>query len=96
MAAASGSLLHGAAEALGASEAALRLILSILSGYPLALFQRYFLFKKQPSHIHLFNTVTGLCIAYFNFGMSASRGWSGSAPSGGGEAARYKELPLCH
>lgn len=32
MAAASGSLLHGAAEALGASEAALRLILSILSG----------------------------------------------------------------
>ncbi|XP_075699046.1 lysophospholipid acyltransferase 5 [Rhinoderma darwinii] len=68
MAAASGSLLHGAAEALGASEAALRLILSILSGYPLALFQRYFLYKKQPSHIHLFNTVTGLCIAYFNFG----------------------------
>ncbi|XP_068111367.1 lysophospholipid acyltransferase 5 [Hyperolius riggenbachi] len=68
MAASSGSLLHGIAEVLGASEAALRLILSIFIGYPLALFQRYFLFKKQPSHIHLFNTVTGLCIAYFNFG----------------------------
>uniref|UniRef100_A0A8C5PQJ5 Lysophospholipid acyltransferase 5 n=1 Tax=Leptobrachium leishanense TaxID=445787 RepID=A0A8C5PQJ5_9ANUR len=68
MAAAGGSLLHWAAEALGASEPALRLILSIFIGYPLALFQRYFLFKKQPSHIHLFNTVTGICIAYFNFG----------------------------
>ncbi|XP_063291324.1 lysophospholipid acyltransferase 5 isoform X2 [Pelobates fuscus] len=68
MAAAGGSLLHGVAEALGASEAALRLILSIFIGYPLALFQRYFLFKKEPSHNHLFNTLTGLCIAYFNFG----------------------------
>ncbi|XP_040190739.1 lysophospholipid acyltransferase 5-like [Rana temporaria] len=68
MAASSGSLLHGVAGALGASEPALRLILSIFIGYPLALFQRHFLFKKQPSHIHLFNTVTGLCIAYFNFG----------------------------
>ncbi|CAH2322631.1 lysophospholipid acyltransferase 5 [Pelobates cultripes] len=68
MAAAWGSLLHGVAEALGASEAALRLILSIFIGYPLALFQRYFLFKKEPSHNHLFNTLTGLCIAYFNFG----------------------------
>ncbi|XP_053306525.1 lysophospholipid acyltransferase 5 [Spea bombifrons] len=68
MAAAGGSPLLWVAEALGASEAALRLILSIFIGYPLALFQRHFLFKKPPSHIHLFNTVTGLCIAYFNFG----------------------------
>ncbi|MEE6513727.1 hypothetical protein FKM82_021530 [Ascaphus truei] len=68
MAAAAGSFLHGAAEALGASEPALRLILSILIGYPLALFQRYFLFQKWPCYSHLFNTVTGICIAYFNFG----------------------------
>ncbi|KAM8923931.1 lysophospholipid acyltransferase 5 [Pelodytes ibericus] len=68
MAATGGSPLHWVAEALGASEPALRLILSIFIGYPLALFQRYFLFKKEPSHIHLFNTMTGLCIAYYNFG----------------------------
>ncbi|KAG8435770.1 hypothetical protein GDO86_013639 [Hymenochirus boettgeri] len=68
MAAAGGSVLYRVADTLGASEAALRLILSIFLGYPLALFQRYFLFKKEPSHIHLFNTVTGLGIAYFNFG----------------------------
>ncbi|KAM4704138.1 LOW QUALITY PROTEIN: lysophospholipid acyltransferase 5 [Rhinophrynus dorsalis] len=64
---AGGSVLHRVAEALGASEPALKLILSIFIGYPLALFQRCFLFKKQPSHIHLFNTVT-VSIAYFNFG----------------------------
>ncbi|NP_001087473.1 lysophosphatidylcholine acyltransferase 3 S homeolog [Xenopus laevis] len=68
MAAAGGSVLNQVAEALGASEPALKLILSIFLGYPLALFQRYFLYKKEPSHIHLFNTVTGLGIAYFNFG----------------------------
>ncbi|CAM4434011.1 lysophospholipid acyltransferase 5 isoform X2 [Lepidochelys kempii] len=38
------------------------------SGYPFALFQRYFLFQKEVYLIHLYNTLTGLSIAYFNFG----------------------------
>uniref|UniRef100_A0A663F1T5 Lysophospholipid acyltransferase 5 n=1 Tax=Aquila chrysaetos chrysaetos TaxID=223781 RepID=A0A663F1T5_AQUCH len=57
------------AEALGSSEQALRLIVSILMGYPFALFQRYFLFQKETYLIHLYNVFTGLSIAYFNFGM---------------------------
>ncbi|NXI52192.1 MBOA5 acyltransferase, partial [Chloroceryle aenea] len=42
---------------------------SIFSGYPFALFQRYFLFQKETYLIHLYNVFTGLSIAYFNFGM---------------------------
>uniref|UniRef100_A0A670JZ59 Lysophospholipid acyltransferase 5 n=1 Tax=Podarcis muralis TaxID=64176 RepID=A0A670JZ59_PODMU len=41
---------------------------SINSGYPFALFQRYFLFQKDLYLIHLYNTLTGLSVAYFNFG----------------------------
>ncbi|XP_025049281.1 lysophospholipid acyltransferase 5 isoform X2 [Alligator sinensis] len=64
----SGLGLAAVAEALGSSEQALRLIVSILMGYPFALFQRYFLFQKEVYLIHLYNTLTGLSIAYFNFG----------------------------
>ncbi|XP_019404426.1 PREDICTED: lysophospholipid acyltransferase 5 [Crocodylus porosus] len=60
--------LAAVAEVLGSSEQALRLIVSILMGYPFALFQRYFLFQKEVYLIHLYNTLTGLSIAYFNFG----------------------------
>ncbi|XP_006273462.1 lysophospholipid acyltransferase 5 isoform X2 [Alligator mississippiensis] len=60
--------LAAVAEALGSSEQALRLIVSILMGYPFALFQRCFLFQKEVYLIHLYNTLTGLSIAYFNFG----------------------------
>lgn len=42
--------------------------LSLYSGYPFALFQRYFLFQKEAYLIHLYNVFTGLSIAYFNFG----------------------------
>ncbi|KAM6471012.1 lysophospholipid acyltransferase 5 isoform 1-T1 [Liasis olivaceus] len=56
------------AKSLGSSEQALRLILSIFLGYPFALFQRYFLFRKNDYLIHLYNTIMGLSLAYFNFG----------------------------
>ncbi|XP_025936084.1 lysophospholipid acyltransferase 5 isoform X1 [Apteryx rowi] len=68
----SGWGLAQVAEALGSSEQALRLIMSILMGYPFALFQRYFLFQKETYLIHLYNVLTGLSIAYFNFGKM---GW---------------------
>ncbi|KAG2470167.1 MBOA5 acyltransferase, partial [Polypterus senegalus] len=62
-------MLQSAAELLETSEPALRLIISILIGYPLALVSRYCLFKKDAFLIHLFHTLTGLWIAYFNFGF---------------------------
>ncbi|ERE66559.1 lysophospholipid acyltransferase 5-like protein [Cricetulus griseus] len=37
-------------------------------GYPLALFYRHYLFYKDSYLIHLFHALTGLSIAYFNFG----------------------------
>ncbi|XP_004643571.1 lysophospholipid acyltransferase 5 [Octodon degus] len=60
--------LNKLAMSLGASEQALRLIISIFLGYPLALFYRHYLFYKDSYLIHLFHAFTGLSIAYFNFG----------------------------
>nr|XP_033780056.1 lysophospholipid acyltransferase 5 isoform X1 [Geotrypetes seraphini] len=62
------TLLQETAEALGSSEAALRLILSIFIGYPLALFQRWYLFGKEAHLTYLFHIITGLLLSYFNFG----------------------------
>lgn len=45
-----------------------KILFSLCSGYPFALFQRYFLFQKEAYLIHLYNVFTGLSIAYFNFG----------------------------
>lgn len=61
-------VLEATAQALGASESALRLILSILIGYPLALFQRWCLYGKDPHLFYMLHTITGLAICYFNFG----------------------------
>ncbi|KAM6968028.1 lysophospholipid acyltransferase 5 [Aplochiton taeniatus] len=61
-------LMENLSESLGSSEAAIRLILSVLIGYPFALFYRRYLFYKPPTIIHLFHTISGLCLAAFNFG----------------------------
>ncbi|XP_060777601.1 lysophospholipid acyltransferase 5 [Neoarius graeffei] len=62
------SLTENLAEYLGSSEPAVRLMLSILIGYPFALVYRGFLFHQSPSVIHLFHAVSGLSLAVFNFG----------------------------
>ncbi|XP_053146782.1 lysophospholipid acyltransferase 5 [Hemicordylus capensis] len=66
-----GMSLAEVAQLIGSSEQALRLILSIFLGYPFALFQRQFLFQKNLYLIHLYNTLTGLSLAYFNFGIQS-------------------------
>uniref|UniRef100_A0ABI7YNS4 Lysophosphatidylcholine acyltransferase 3 n=1 Tax=Felis catus TaxID=9685 RepID=A0ABI7YNS4_FELCA len=60
--------LNKLATSLGASEQALRLIISIFMGYPMAVFYRRYLYFKDSYLIHLFHAFTGLSIAYFNFG----------------------------
>ncbi|PNF39053.1 Lysophospholipid acyltransferase 5 [Cryptotermes secundus] len=62
-----GSVLSQLAYSLGAPEPALRLLVSILLGYPLALIHRYTLFG-QLQYQHLFFVVSGLSIGYFNYG----------------------------
>ncbi|GCB80703.1 hypothetical protein scyTo_0016342 [Scyliorhinus torazame] len=61
--------LEAAAAHLGTSQDALKLFISIVLGYPFALFHRQFLYGKQPHMIHFYNTALGLWMAYFNFGF---------------------------
>ncbi|XP_008321008.1 lysophospholipid acyltransferase 5 [Cynoglossus semilaevis] len=61
-------LMEKLAESLGSPEPAVRLILSILIGYPFAVVYRRFLFHQSSTVIHLFHAVTGLALAAFNFG----------------------------
>uniref|UniRef100_A0A8C5HQW5 Lysophospholipid acyltransferase 5 n=1 Tax=Gouania willdenowi TaxID=441366 RepID=A0A8C5HQW5_GOUWI len=61
-------LLEKLSESLGSPEPAVRLILSILIGYPCALVYRHILFHKPATVIHLFHTLSGLALAAFNFG----------------------------
>ncbi|XP_062848788.1 lysophospholipid acyltransferase 5 [Trichomycterus rosablanca] len=62
------SLMELLADYLGSPEPAVRLVLSVLIGYPLALVYRRFLFHQSPSVLHLFHALSGLCLAVFNFG----------------------------
>ncbi|KAM4600839.1 lysophospholipid acyltransferase 5 [Polymixia lowei] len=61
-------LMEKLSESLGSPEPAVRLILSVLIGYPCALVYRRFLFHKPATIIHLFHTFSGLALAAFNFG----------------------------
>ncbi|XP_057690698.1 lysophospholipid acyltransferase 5 isoform X1 [Corythoichthys intestinalis] len=62
--------LENLSESLGSPEPAIRLILSILVGYPFALIYRSFLFHQPATVIHLFHTFSGLALATFNFAGS--------------------------
>lgn len=64
-----GNLVHELAAGIGVGEPALRLILSIFLGYPLAYVYRKFIFSSSKLINHLFIITTGLCILYFNYGF---------------------------
>lgn len=55
---------------LGSSEAAFRLILTIIAGYPLALVHRSFLLGKSPQAQHLYLALCGLVLCCFNYGWA--------------------------
>ncbi|XP_045901749.1 lysophospholipid acyltransferase 5 [Micropterus dolomieu] len=61
-------LLENLSESLGSPEPAVRLILSIIIGYPCALVYRRFLFYQPAAVIHLFHVFSGVALAAFNFG----------------------------
>uniref|UniRef100_A0A667YCA2 Lysophospholipid acyltransferase 5 n=1 Tax=Myripristis murdjan TaxID=586833 RepID=A0A667YCA2_9TELE len=61
-------LMEKLSESLGSPEPAVRLILSVLIGYPCALVYRQFLFHQPATTVHLFHTFSGLALAAFNFG----------------------------
>ncbi|XP_076333095.1 lysophospholipid acyltransferase 5-like isoform X2 [Tachypleus tridentatus] len=57
------------AVAVGSTEPALRLLLSLLVGYPLAICHRHLLFGKSPCLQHIFFMLCGLSVGYFNYGL---------------------------
>uniref|UniRef100_A0A3P9K595 Lysophospholipid acyltransferase 5 n=1 Tax=Oryzias latipes TaxID=8090 RepID=A0A3P9K595_ORYLA len=61
-------LMQKLSESLGSPEPAVRLILSILIGYPCAVVYRRFLFHQPATVLHLFHLFSGLALAAFNFG----------------------------
>ncbi|XP_011483752.1 lysophospholipid acyltransferase 5 isoform X1 [Oryzias latipes] len=60
-------LMQKLSESLGSPEPAVRLILSILIGYPCAVVYRRFLFHQPATVLHLFHLFSGLALAAFNF-----------------------------
>lgn len=53
---------------VGTSEPALRLLLSVLLGYPIAIFHRKYVYGKDPNIQHLYHFAAGLALGYFNYG----------------------------
>lgn len=53
----------------GADVEGLRLVLSILSGYLIAVFHRNFLYGKPPGIQHLYFIIMGLFLGFYNFGL---------------------------
>lgn len=64
------STLGNIAQAIHASEAAIRLLASIFLGFPIAILHRYTLYGKQPVRQHLYFAIWGLLICYWNFGYN--------------------------
>ncbi|CAM9101025.1 unnamed protein product, partial [Lampetra fluviatilis] len=64
-----GGALGRLSEALGSTEPALRLLLSLLCGYPLALAERRWLIGASPRLICCAHCLAGLSIAAWNFGV---------------------------
>lgn len=56
------------ADTLQATDGAVRIVISLLLGYPLAFLYRRCFLGKAPKMQHLFFTVCGLWLCYFNFG----------------------------
>ncbi|BFZ24003.1 hypothetical protein BsWGS_27042 [Bradybaena similaris] len=64
------------ASAIGAPEGAIKLLLSIFAGYPLALLHRLPLFYAAPSLVkHLLLFLEGASICYYNFGIDTVHMW---------------------
>ncbi|XP_034238142.1 lysophospholipid acyltransferase 5 [Thrips palmi] len=62
------SFLTPLSDYLGASEHAIRLLLSIFLGYPIVLFHRHFLYGRSPILQHLLFITTGFSVASFCYG----------------------------
>ncbi|GFO08427.1 hypothetical protein PoB_003493200 [Plakobranchus ocellatus] len=64
------------ATTLGSSEGAIKLLISIFTGYLLAFLHRVpILYKAPPTLKHVMFTVEGLALCYYNFGVDSIHVW---------------------
>jgi lysophospholipid acyltransferase 5 len=63
------TIIGRVATLLGSEENALRIIYSLLLGYPLAMCHRQLLYGRSANVQHVFFTACGLWLCYFNFGL---------------------------
>nr|CAI5851131.1 unnamed protein product [Callosobruchus analis] len=63
-----GGIITKFSESIGVTEPALKLILTVFAGYPLALVHRKYLYGKEVSLQHLFFILTGFSLGYWNYG----------------------------
>ncbi|XP_023018791.2 lysophosphatidylcholine acyltransferase 3 protein nessy [Leptinotarsa decemlineata] len=61
-------ILEKISEQVGTSEPALKLLLTVLAGYPLALIHRKYFYGKDVSLQHLFFIASGFSMGYWNYG----------------------------
>ncbi|CAL7949229.1 unnamed protein product [Xylocopa violacea] len=64
------SILSSVAKNLHASEAGVRLLISISLGLPIALLHKYIFYQKCPIRQHIFFTVCGVLICIWNYGIN--------------------------
>ncbi|VEN45755.1 unnamed protein product [Callosobruchus maculatus] len=65
-----GGIITKFSESIGVTEPALKLILTVFAGYPLALVHRKYLYGKEVSLQHLFFILTGFSLGYWNYGSN--------------------------
>jgi len=63
------SLVGWLADATSVREDGLRLLISIVLGYPIAAFYRYFIYNKSSVFQQWFITIVGLALYWFNCGI---------------------------
>lgn len=61
-------VLEAVSSQTGASVPALRLVLSVILGYPIALIHRRTLYGKAKLHQHLYFILVGFLLGYYNYG----------------------------
>ncbi|GAB6019309.1 hypothetical protein CHUAL_000904 [Chamberlinius hualienensis] len=62
-------LIENLANICGSSAPALRLLISVLLGYPFAFLYRKFFFDRNANHQHLYFALSGIYLCYFNYGF---------------------------
>ncbi|XP_065170284.1 lysophospholipid acyltransferase 5 [Atheta coriaria] len=64
-------LIASLSASIGSTEAALRLLITLLAGYPLALIHRNFIHGKPANLQHLYFIISGLSFGFFNYGLES-------------------------